>query len=170
MHKAGIVHQIDNEKHLARVIFPELDNTVSDWLQVGIPFMKAGKSNPMPKEGEQVLCLMDENLEDGYILCSLYSDEDLTPLASDDIFIHEFEDGTKISYDKALHVLTADVAGTVNITAEIAINLTAPTVNIVGNQVISGTSTASDHISDGKSGKSHKHIAPPDGGLTGEPQ
>jgi len=187
MHKAGIVHEIDDENHMVRVIFPDMDNLPSGWLQVGVPFAKAGKSNTLPKKDEQVLCLMDENFDEGYVIASLYSEEDLTPLASEDIFLHKFDDGTVIQYDKEEHILTANVIGGVNITAEDVICLTAPTIQINGNQIISGnqaitggqeiagslliagTSTAADHISAGKSGASHIHIDP-QGGTTGGPQ
>ena len=170
MHKAGIVYDIDNDNHTARVIFPDMDNLPSGWLQVGVPFAKAGKSNNMPKKDEQVLCLMDESFEDGYIIGSLYSEEDMTPLASEDIFLHKFDDGTIIQYDTEQHILTANVLGSINVTAEDVISLTAPTIQINGNQVITGTSTAANHISGGKSGASHTHIAPASGGITGGPQ
>ncbi len=59
--------------------------------------------------------------------------------------------------------LNITVGGDVNITATGTATVTVPTtewignINVTGNVVISGTSTADNHISDGISGNSHVH-------------
>jgi len=82
----------------------------------------------------------------------------------------------KIKDDKSIEALTGDSKiemlfdGTINVNCKTAnidatteTNITTPTanfsadVNIGGNLVVTGESTAADHISDGISGKSHTH-------------
>lgn len=163
MHKAAIVKEINNQTHQVRVIFPDMDNLQSDWLQVCIPYTKAGKSNALPVINEQVLCVMDENFESGFLIASLYSEQDLTPLADPNIFIHKFEDGSYIQYDKQNHLLSADIKGSVNIKAQTdvevsaqtikaiapTINATCETLNVIGGDVIVNGISFLDHVHSG---------------------
>ena len=75
MLRFGIVSQIDAINVLARVNFGDDDST-SFWLPVMQTKTLKDKFYVMPDVGEQVVCLMDENSEDGVILGAIYSSED----------------------------------------------------------------------------------------------
>ncbi|MDD3466032.1 MAG: phage baseplate assembly protein V [Campylobacterales bacterium] len=187
--KKGIVVSIDPSNALARVQFQDSDNVVSFWLHVGHKKTHLDKDYWMPDKGELVACVLDDNGEDGVIICALYSEEDTPPTASKDKWVKKFADGTVLEYDRGEHKLTADVKGAVKVaaTGEIAVN--APTAVITaevtingnttingnfvlnGNGTASGTLTASDMQSDnGISLISHIHSGVQTGGSnTGQP-
>lgn len=93
----GYVSDYDKSKHMARVIFPELDDLVSGWLQVLVEhsrrdFMKDGKEHKCIchhaggaivkhhdeyylETGEHVVCLMQgSGTESGVILGCIYDE------------------------------------------------------------------------------------------------
>ena len=67
MLRFGIVTQIDPINVLARVSFGDDDST-SFWLPIMQTKTLKDKFYIMPDINEQVVCLMDENSEDGVIL------------------------------------------------------------------------------------------------------
>ena len=75
MLRFGIVTQIDPINVLARVNFGD-DNSTSFWLPIMQTKTLKDKFYIMPDINEQVVCLMDENSEDGVILGAIYSSED----------------------------------------------------------------------------------------------
>ena len=75
MLRFGVVTQIDAINVLARVNFGD-DDLTSFWLPVIQTKTLKDKFYVMPDVGEQVVCLMDENSEDGVILGAIYSSED----------------------------------------------------------------------------------------------
>ena len=82
MLRFGIVTQIDAINVLARVNFGD-DDLTSFWLPVIQTKTLKDKFYVMPDVGEQVVCLMDENSEDGVILGAIYSAEDKPKLQSE---------------------------------------------------------------------------------------
>ena len=123
MYKTGLVTNINENTARVRVTFPDLDNVLSNWIPVVYPFTNNDKAYYMPSLNEQVACIMDENLEDGCIIGSIYSDVDKVPVADDNKFHILFEDGTFLEYDKQEHILTADVQGIANIkTSQLLLN------------------------------------------------
>lgn len=163
MFKIGIVKNIDAINYKVRVEFPELDNMLSSWLPVGTPFAKMNKAYGLPSVDELVCCVMDENFEDGVVICSLYNSEDTVPVSDPDLFRVDFADGTYIEYDKSQHKLTADIQGSADIIADTGITILSPITNITGNLAVAGaisatsTVTASNVISGGKSVNGHVH-------------
>jgi len=109
MLKFGIVTNIDENKAQARVQFQDNDGTSSYWLPVLQAKTLKDKFYILPDIGEQVVCLMDENLEDGVILGSIYSDADTCPISSKDKIIAKFSDGTSVEVDKTVGNLTINV-------------------------------------------------------------
>ena len=101
MLKFGIVTNIDAKQASVRVQFLDDDGLPSDWLPVLQSKTFKDKFYILPDIGEQVACLMDENLEDGVVLGSIYSDEDTCPLSSKDKIIAKFQDGSSIEIDKS---------------------------------------------------------------------
>lgn len=100
MLKFGIVTNIDEKQAAARVQFQD-DDIPSDWLPVSQAKTLKDKFYILPDIGEQVACLMDENLEDGVILGAIYSDEDTCPIVSKDKITAKFQDGSSIEIDKS---------------------------------------------------------------------
>jgi phage baseplate assembly protein V len=131
----GIVEAVDAAKAKVRVQFPDRDNLVSDWLPVGQRKTLGDFDYWLPEVNTQVVCLMDENLEAGVVLCAIYSDADVPPAASADVFLKRFKDGTMLQYDRAAHKLTVDVKGDIEATATGTIKTTA-----AGGQTIDGGS------------------------------
>lgn len=80
MLRFGIVSQINPITVQARVSFED-DESTSFWLPILQTKTLKDKFYIMPDIGEQVVCLMDENSEDGVILGSIYSSEDI-PVAT----------------------------------------------------------------------------------------
>jgi phage baseplate assembly protein V len=103
--RVGIVKAQDLTLGRVRVAFPDLDQMTSWWLALVVPKTQNDKACWMPDIGEQVVCLMDENLEDGAVLGAVYSDADSTPVQSADKFHLSFKDGASFEYDRAAHAL-----------------------------------------------------------------
>lgn len=126
----GIVVAIDEVTCKVRVEFPDRDDgdgqtLVSDWLPVGQKKTLGDQEYWLPDLDTQVVCLMDEHLEAGVVICAIYSDTDAPPVGNKDLYYRRFKDGTIIQYDRAAHKLLADVQGDIEInatgTADVAI-------------------------------------------------
>lgn len=101
-----------------RVQLPDLDNLVSGNIPVMFPKTRKDKIFHLPDIGEQVICVfLGNGLEAGYCLGAIYSDIDPVPTPSGDVWEMRFSDGTDLKYNRAAHVLTADVQGAVSVTA-----------------------------------------------------
>lgn len=145
--KIGEVSSVDPARGTARVAFDDDDSMVSYDLQVLQKNTIANKDYHMPDIGEDVVCIfLPSGSEDGFILGSVYAGE-ITPPESDcNKRTVVFDDGTKISYDRATHTLTATIGKTSitanqqNITAICtgAANVQATTINLTGNVNING--------------------------------
>ena len=72
MLRFGVISQINASKVEARVRFEDDDST-SFWLPILKTKTLKDKFYSMLDIGEQVVCLMDENSEDGVILGAIYS-------------------------------------------------------------------------------------------------
>ena len=192
--RIGIVNAIDQAACKVRVQFQDQDGMVSDWLPVMQKKTLQDKVFWLPDLDEHVVCIMDENEEDGVVLGAIYSDADAPAVSSQDKYQVKFQDGTTIEYDRAAHKLHADVKGNVELIASGTLTgtitgettLTTPTFTINGNVVINGGLTqgkgsaggtatmqgpvtvTNDVTAGGISLKNHRH--PGDsGGTTGTP-
>ena len=106
--RVGIVSQQDLANCRVRVSFPDRDHLTSWWLPIIVPKSQGDKFYSMPDVGEQVVCLMDANDEDGAVLGAIYSAADGTPVQSANKSFHlTTEDGASFDYDRAAHVLDA---------------------------------------------------------------
>ena len=105
MLRFGIVSQIDAINVLARVNFGDDDST-SFWLPVMQTKTLKDKFYVMPDVGEQVVCLMDENSEDGVILGAIYSSEDKPKLQSEKEMGINLDCKSSIHADKENQILT----------------------------------------------------------------
>lgn len=105
MLRFGIVTQIDPIKVLARVSFGDDDST-SFWLPIMQTKTLKDKFYIMPDINEQVVCLMDENSEDGVILGAIYSSEDIPAIQSELQYSMNLEDGSLVNANKETETLT----------------------------------------------------------------
>lgn len=164
MFRVGIVNSIDPQKGTARVRFPDDDDVISYDLQVLHRNTYRNKDYNMPDVGEDVLCLFLANgLADGFILGSIYAGEVTPPEATENKRTVVFSDDTKVSYDRDVHNLSVEIAGT-KITAnrkmvkidtplEVEINAGDTTVNANKMHVngLLGTSTGATGLITGAS-------------------
>lgn len=136
----GYVSDYDPDYHMARVIFPELDNQVSAWLPVGVKNSKNNFDECGLDIDEHVFCVMNgSGIEEGVIICALY-DENNQPKKKDlDTRITEFQDGTKIFYDRKNNEFRAENIsgsyismknGEIEIHAANHVKITAPRIDL----------------------------------------
>jgi hypothetical protein len=79
----GIVQpDIDPLGIRVRVQFPDRDNMISWWLLVIVQKSHLDKGWWFPDPGDQVVCLMDSNFEQGFVIGATYNAVDLAPGAS----------------------------------------------------------------------------------------
>lgn len=118
--KAGIVSSVNPDSCSVRVTFEDTDNAVSYDLPVLQQKTHKDKFYSLPDVGESVLCLFLQNgPQVGFVLGSFYNAQDVVPDGiNEDVYCKEFEDGTRLEYDRKEHKLKADVKGTVEIEAE----------------------------------------------------
>ncbi len=89
----------------ARVSFED-DELTSYWLPILQTKTLKDKFYSMPDIGEQVVCLMDENSEDGVILGAIYSSADLAITQSEKEHSINLEDGSSINASKETSTLS----------------------------------------------------------------
>ncbi len=105
MLRFGIVTQINPINVQARVSFED-DDSISYWLPVMQTKTLKDKFYSMPDIGEQVVCLMDENSEDGVILGSIYSSVDTPAITNENQISINLENNSLINIDKNTDTLT----------------------------------------------------------------
>lgn len=129
MIRFGIVSERDDPNGKVKVEFAE-DGIVSDWLPVVVSRALNDKFFSLPDVNEHVACVMDENLEEGVVLGAIYDSKQQPAIQGADITAVQFQDGTKVSFDRATGVLTIETTGDVN--------MKAPSVNIDGDLNVDG--------------------------------
>jgi len=125
----GYITEIDSKKMQAKVHFPGHDDVESDWLQIG--FIGPDSYFNYRKD-DYVGCMMDSNLEDGWIVCRLYSENVEFSETGEKLFVKEFRDGTKIQYDEEAGKLTIEVKGDIELETGQKVMLKAFGVDIGG--------------------------------------
>ena len=128
MLRFGIVSQINLLLAQARVFFED-DESTSFWLPVLQTKTLKDKFYAMPDINEQVVCLMDENSEDGVILGAIYSTEDVPVINSEKQISLNLENNSLINIDKETNTLTVSFQ---NINLNGNINHTGVLINTAG--------------------------------------
>ncbi len=172
LRRIGTVVARDVDGCRVRVKFEDRDDVVSYWLGVLVPKTRDDKFYVMPDIGEQVVCLLDERLEDGEVLGARYSTADAPVVADGDVFSIRFKDGTVMEYNRATHKATVNNgSGEVEITAATGVTINAD-VTINGNVAVDGAiNSTGDQVAAGISQTGHKHGGVQSGGsLTDLPQ
>ena len=146
--KIGTVSSVDPAKTTARVIFPDDDGLVSYDLQVLQVNSFRNTDFAMPDVGTDVVCaFLSSGSEEGFILGAVYTDGNPPPEGSMDKRTVVFKDGTRISYDRATHTLSADIEGTSIVADRQNVTITAPasvTVNCTNATVNASSSVTID--------------------------
>ncbi|AIX49304.1 baseplate assembly protein [Pantoea sp. PSNIH1] len=177
--RIGTVSAVKLDDGLCRV---DTGNNTTGWLHWLTA--RAGKTRSWnaPSVGEQVLVLcLGGELDTGFVLPGIFSDDNPAPSASADALHWSFPDGAVIEYEPATGALTASGIQTATISAAVQVLLDTPLVectnllrtaqlDVTGGGTMKGdiTHTAGSLSSNGKVLHSHKH--PGDsGGQTGTP-
>ena len=105
MLRFGIVSQINPISVQARVKFSD-DESTSFWLPILQTKTMKDKFYTMPDIGEQVVCLMDENSEDGVVIGSIYSTEDTPVITTEKQISLNLDNNSLINIDKETNTLT----------------------------------------------------------------
>ena len=105
MLRFGIVTKHHESKPYVRVNFGD-DDSISYWLCVLQSKTMNDKFYILPDIGEQVACLMDEYSEEGVVLGSVYSSEDLPPINSAKKMYIILENNSFMEIDKEQNSLT----------------------------------------------------------------
>ena len=162
----GIVAEQDLATGRVRVKFPDRDQMLSWWLGVLVPKTQNDKHYLIPDIGEQVICLMDENYEDGDVLGARYNTVDSTPVQSADKWHVTAKDGATFEYDRAAHTLAVSLplAAAMTITANGAeiqidtsgdVNITAASgkkINLAGGAAAIARIGDTVHVTDDEGG------------------
>ena len=127
----GYVSDYDAKRHMARVVFPDKDNLVSDWLPVLVHNALKNHDEAHVDIDEHVTCLMCGNgIEAGVIIGALYDNENKPVKADNDIHSVTFNDGTEIIYDRKEHRLAINCKGDIVIHADGKMKLTASRIDL----------------------------------------
>ncbi len=130
----GKITSLNYENMTARVTFFNTQVTSSE-LPILVPFTNSDKVYYMPKINDIVICIFI-NKSQGFVLGSFYAENRL-PSEFGNMSYVEFEDGTKIKYDKDRKKLSIDCVGDVTINSKGNILIQSEKeVKLKGNSVV----------------------------------
>jgi phage baseplate assembly protein V len=104
--KNGQVIQADYANARVKV---QLGENKTAWLPWITGRAGGNSSWDAPEVGEQVVVVSNGDLCQGFVLAGVYSKANAAGGNSPDIKIYTFKDGASIQYDRAQHILTADL-------------------------------------------------------------
>ena len=117
--RCGEVVETDPEKNMVRVLFKDIDEHTSYWLQVIQQQTYDNKHYYMPDIDELVACIfMGNGPIAGFVLGAVYNEKDTPPEDGQDIYYTKYKDGTRLKYDRKNHLVTQNIKGDVLITVE----------------------------------------------------
>ncbi|WP_333617461.1 phage baseplate assembly protein V [Mixta calida] len=177
--RIGTVAAVNLDDGVCRV---DTGNNTTDWLHWLT--VRAGRSRSWsaPSVGEQVLVLcLGGELDTGFVLPGVFSDDNPAPSASADALHWSFPDGAVIEYEPDTGALTATGIQTALIKAAVSITLDSPlvectqalktaTFELIGGGTMKGDVQHSGGMlsSNGKVLHTHQHKGD-SGGTTGAP-
>ena len=134
MFRKGEISAVDNDKGMVRVVYPDLDNMVSDWLPILVQYSEYHSQSFMYSVGQTVYTLhIPEMLEQGVVIGGPMR-EGITQ----DTVQDKYNDGGMYQYNSS--------TGTLTLKGISKIIIDSPTVEITGDLVVKGTTTTSDSI------------------------
>ena len=119
--KQGEVTDVDIPNGKARVIFPDRDNKISDWLNILVPFSESHSDSYHLEKGQTVIVLsLPDMMEQGYILgCPMRPSK-----ISKGEVKRTFSDGGFYSYKDGVLALSPITKVVINVDVEIKKTLT----------------------------------------------
>lgn len=141
MVRVGIVSDRDPKRCAIRVIFPDQDNLVTDWLPVVVTQALKTRAFSLPDIDETVVCVfLGSGVEKGYCLGAIYDEDNVSASSGDQSGVW-FPDGSRVVFDRSSGVLTVEAKG--------GVSIKAPTTTIDGNVHITGNLTVDGGITRG---------------------
>lgn len=139
--KIGLVE--DRKVGWVIVRFPDLGDMLTKWIPVLYTKTQDDKAYWTPDIGEQVMCMMDDRLEDGCVMGAIYSEADQPPTDDMDEWGIKFKDGGEISYNRS--------TGIAKVVAPTKVILDTPLVHATGDihadgDVVAGSVSLQHHI------------------------
>ncbi|MBU9818495.1 phage baseplate assembly protein V [Rahnella sp. BCC 1045] len=132
--RIGVVAEVNTTLGVCRVQTGEL---VTDWLHWLTPRAGSARTWWAPSVGEQVLLLsLGGELDTGFVLPGIYSDDFPAPSASPQAYHVSFPDGAVLEYEPESGALTVSGIKTAKISAATSINATAPNVTVTASTKI----------------------------------
>lgn len=132
--RIGVVAEVDTTLGLCRVQSGEL---VTDWLHWFTSRAGSSRTWWAPSVGEQVLLLsLGGELDTGFVLPGIYSDDFPSPSASPQAYHVSFSDGAVLEYEPETGALTVSGIQTADISAATSICATAPNVTVTASSKI----------------------------------
>lgn len=130
--RIGEVSSVNEKDCTVKVVFQEFDNNLVSYdLPVMVKQSLVNKDYYLPDVNEQVICIfLATGLESGFVLGSLYNEEDKPLIANANKRSITFSDGAYIEYDREKHEL----------------NISAKTMNLKGDLNINGNIKATGNI------------------------
>jgi phage baseplate assembly protein V len=128
--------------YLSARVKVQTEEILTDWLPwVTERAATVSTWNP-PQIGEQVVLLAPSGeLAQAVVLPGFYKQAFPAPSNSPNKHVTQYPDGSIVEYDFDTHILTVTSMGKVNVNAVEEVNVTCPTVNIIGNVFIQGNFT-----------------------------
>lgn len=114
----GTVSDYDAKRHMARIKFPDRDGIISGWLPVCVTNSTGNHDESHLDIDSHVFCLMQGNgTESGVVMGSIYDDANKPPTGNANIRCTEYDDGTRVAYDREKHRMLIDCVGDIVIRA-----------------------------------------------------
>ena len=131
MFRIGKVVAVDEETAKVKVELEDTDKVISYWLPVVVQKAQDDKFYWLPDIGELVLVgFLDYGIEQGFVLGSIYNQQDKPPVADKDKMHIQFKDGTVIEYDRNTHKLLIHSVGDIEIISDTHITMIAPRIDL----------------------------------------
>lgn len=132
--RIGVVAEVNTTMGVCRVQSGEL---ITDWLHWLTPRSGSARTWWAPSIGEQVLLLsLGGELDTGFVLPGIYSDDFPAPSASLQAYHVSFSDGAVLEYEPETGALTVSGIQTADISAATSISATAPNVTVTASSKI----------------------------------
>lgn len=132
--RIGVVAEVNTTLGVCRVQTGEL---LTDWLHWLTPRAGSARTWWAPSVGEQILLLsLGGELDTGFVLPGIYSDDFPAPSASSQAYHISFPDGAVLEYEPENGALTVSGIKTAKISATTSINATAPNVTVTASTKI----------------------------------
>lgn len=118
--RIGTVVSVNEKTHTARVELKDRGGMVSYDLPVLVPSTVDPKDYALPAEKTDVLCIFLPNgQQQGFVIGAFYTEVNPPPIGDRKKWVKEFDDGSKIEYDRAKKAININAAGDVNVKGDV---------------------------------------------------